>query len=146
MNGHYSIVERVGRLLNEAHMTLAVAESCTGGMLGNWLTEVPGSSRYFVGGVISYADSLKVSLLGVSPEIIKEFGAVSRESALAMARGVRTLTGANMGVSITGVAGPDGGSPAKPVGTTYVALCGPSFEEVEHRVWSGDSPPAARTQ
>jgi len=138
VNADYSFAERVGKLLNGARLTLAVAESCTGGMLGSRLTAVPGSSTYFLGGIISYADSAKESLLGVPAEVIREKGAVSAESAVAMAQGVRRLTGADLGVSITGVAGPGGGSDAKPVGTTYVALVGPSFERVEHQIWPGD--------
>jgi PncC family amidohydrolase len=107
-------------------------------MLGGWLTEVPGSSAYFLGGVIAYADSVKESLLGVPPGVIQEYGAVSAECALAMARGVRDLLGADLGVSITGVAGPGGGTEDKPVGTTYLAFVGPSSERVEHKVWHGD--------
>jgi nicotinamide-nucleotide amidase len=138
MNDQYLLAEQVGMLLVRTGMTLAVAESCTGGMLGGWLTAVPGSSAYFLGGVISYADAVKVSLLGVPVEVIREKGAVSAESALGMARGVRRLVGSDLGVSVTGVAGPGGGSDAKPVGTTYVALAGPPYERVEHRVWHGD--------
>jgi|SRR6266568_2319951 len=138
MNDEYSLAEEVGKRLIAAGMTLAVAESCTGGLLGAWLTAVPGSSAYFLGGVISYADAVKVSLLGVPAEVIREKGAVSAESALAMAKGVRRLLDADIAASITGVAGPSGGSEAKPVGTTYVALAAPSFERVEHRVWHGD--------
>jgi PncC family amidohydrolase len=138
MNGEYALAERVGKLLTDAGMTLVVAESCTGGMLGSWLTAVPGSSTYFLGGVISYADDIKVNMLGVPATVIRETGAVSAESALAMSQGVRTLLDADVGVSITGVAGPGGGSETKPVGTTYIALVGPSFERVEHRIWHGD--------
>jgi len=134
----YELVKRVGDLLVEARATLAVAESCTGGMLGGWLTAVPGSSVYFLGGVISYAASVKVSLLGVPPGVTLEYGAVSAECALAMALGVRKLVGADVGISITGVAGPGGGTEAKPVGTTFLALVGPSSERVEHKIWHGD--------
>ena len=138
MNADYSLAEQVGKLLNEAGLTLAVAESCTGGMLGEMLTAVPGSSTYFLGGVISYADSLKEQLLGVRAGLIREKGAVSAETALEMARGAQALIGADLGISITGVAGPGGGSESKPVGTTYIALIGPSFERIEHRIWPGD--------
>jgi PncC family amidohydrolase len=130
--------ERVGKLLTSARMTLAVAESCTGGMLGSWLTSVPGSSAYFLGGVLSYDDSIKVSLLRVPAQVIREQGAVSAESAIAMARGVREITGADLGLSITGVAGPGGGTDAKPVGTTFIALSDSSSERVEHKTWRGD--------
>ncbi len=138
MGDELALAERVGKLLNSASMTLAVAESCTGGMLGSWLTAVPGSSAYFLGGVISYDDSVKTSLLRVPTEVIRECGAVSAESALAMAQGVREITGADLGLSITGVAGPDGGTEAKPVGTTFLALADSSSERVKHRIWRGD--------
>jgi nicotinamide-nucleotide amidase len=138
MDSQFELAKRVGDLLREAGPTLAVAESCTGGMVGGWLTEVPGSSTYFLGGVISYADSVKTSLLRVPAETIQENGAVSAECALAMARGVRDLLRADLGVSITGVAGPGGGTEAKPVGTTFFALVDPSFERVEHTIWHGD--------
>lgn len=104
---------------------MAVAESCTGGMLGARLTEMPGSSRWFDGGVVSYADHVKRDVLGVDPGLIARHGAVSEEVACAMAEGARRVTGAQWGVSITGVAGPDGGSPQKPVGTVWVGLAGP---------------------
>lgn len=102
--------------------TIAVAESCTGGLLAARLTEVPGSSRVVLGGVIAYANSVKEQELGVSSEDIAEFGAVSEPVAIQMARGVRGMTGATIGVGITGVAGPDGGTPEKPVGTVWIAL------------------------
>jgi nicotinamide-nucleotide amidase len=102
--------------------TIAVAESCTGGLLGARLTEVPGSSRVVLGGVIAYANSVKEQELGVSAEDIAEHGAVSEPVAAQMARGVRGMTGATIGVGITGVAGPDGGTPEKPVGTVWIAV------------------------
>src|SRR6476661_1866843 len=95
VDADYSLAERAGELLIEAGLTLAVAESCTGGMLGSLLTAVPGSSTYFHGGVISYADSVKEKLLGVPAEVIRENGAVSADTALEMARGVRRLTTAD---------------------------------------------------
>jgi nicotinamide-nucleotide amidase len=102
--------------------TIAVAESCTGGLLGARLTEVPGSSRVVLGGVIAYANSVKEQELGVSAEDIAEHGAVSEPVAVQMARGVRGMTGATIGVGITGVAGPDGGTTEKPVGTVWIAV------------------------
>ncbi|MDZ7631626.1 MAG: competence/damage-inducible protein A [Gemmatimonadaceae bacterium] len=102
--------------------TIAVAESCTGGLLGARLTEVPGSSRVVLGGVIAYANAVKEQELGVSAEDLAEHGAVSDVVAVQMARGVRAMTGATIGVGITGVAGPDGGTPEKPVGTVWVAV------------------------
>jgi nicotinamide-nucleotide amidase len=102
--------------------TIAVAESCTGGLLGARLTEVPGSSRVVLGGVIAYANSVKEQELGVAAEDIEEHGAVSETVAVQMARGVRGMTGASIGVGITGIAGPDGGTEDKPVGTVWIAL------------------------
>jgi len=102
--------------------TIAVAESCTGGLLGARLTEVPGSSRVVLGGVIAYANSVKAQELGVAADDIEAYGAVSEPVAAQMARGVRGMTGATIGVGITGVAGPDGGTPEKPVGTVWIAI------------------------
>ncbi|MBI4747774.1 MAG: competence/damage-inducible protein A [Acidobacteria bacterium] len=102
--------------------TIATAESCTGGLLAMRLTEVPGSSNYFLQGVVSYSNQSKTDLLGVSPELIETQGAVSPEVAEAMARGIKQRSGATIGVGITGIAGPDGGSPEKPVGLVYIGL------------------------
>ncbi|MBF6614279.1 MAG: CinA family protein [Chloroflexi bacterium] len=127
-----------GELLKAAGMTLAVAESCTGGLLGGRLTGVAGSSAYFLGGVIAYNDSVKTALLNVPAALIAEHGAVSDASAGAMAIGVRSLTKADMGISITGVAGPGGGTPEKPVGATYVGVAGPEGVRVNYFLWQGD--------
>jgi nicotinamide-nucleotide amidase len=112
----------VGDMLVDKGMTLAVAESCTGGLLGGRITGVPGSSRYFRGGVIAYANEVKIDLLRVPKEMLDSVGAVSAETAEAMAAGVRRLTGATIGVAVTGVAGPDGGTADKPVGTVFIGL------------------------
>lgn len=112
----------VGRILTENRATIAVAESCTGGLLAERLTNVPGSSVYFLGGVVCYSNDLKSRLVHVPPALIETKGAVSPEVALALADGVRKLTGARLGIGITGVAGPGGGSPEKPVGLVYVGL------------------------
>jgi nicotinamide-nucleotide amidase len=106
-------------------LTLATAESCTGGLVAARLTGIPGSSRVFRGGVVAYSDEVKRSELGVSPELLERHGAVSPEVAAAMARGARARLGADVAVSVTGVAGPGGGTPAKPVGLVYLHVEGP---------------------
>jgi nicotinamide-nucleotide amidase len=108
-------------LCRERRLTLAVAESCTGGLLGARLTAIPGSSDVVIGGVIAYANALKVSLLGVPTTALAEQGAVSEPVVLAMASGARAATGASVGVAITGIAGPGGGTEEKPVGTVWIA-------------------------
>ncbi|MBK1987095.1 competence/damage-inducible protein A [Sphaerospermopsis aphanizomenoides BCCUSP55] len=118
----------VGKLLRSQGETLAVAESCTGGGLGQMLTETPGSSDYFWGGVISYDNSVKVGLLGVNPEDLEQFGAVSTTVAAQMAVGVKTRLSTTWGLSITGIAGPAGGTQTKPVGLVYIGLAGPGDE------------------
>lgn len=115
----------VGRLLTEADETLGVAESCTGGGLGSMLTTVPGSSDYFLGGVISYDNSVKVSVLGVKSSDLYSLGAVSKAVAIQMAAGVRSLLSTSWGLSITGIAGPGGGTDTKPVGLVYIGLAKP---------------------
>jgi nicotinamide-nucleotide amidase len=112
----------VCKLLKEARLKIAVAESCTGGLLGKLLTDVPGSSEYVLGGVISYANSLKIGLLGVDEQVLKEQGAVSEEVARAMAEGVLRKTAADVAVAVTGIAGPGGGTEQKPVGTVCFAI------------------------
>jgi PncC family amidohydrolase len=124
--------------LARAGLTLAVAESCTGGLVGDLVTNVSGSSAYFLGGVIAYNDRLKMDMLGVPPEVIREHGAVSAECARLMASGVRARTGADLALSVTGIAGPGGATPTKPVGTVYIALAGEAVEQVEHHIWDGD--------
>ncbi len=128
----------VGDLLRERQATLAVAESCTGGLLGARLTSVPGSSQYFSGGFITYSNSLKREMLGVPVATLERFGAVSPETAEAMAAGARERTGATYALSITGVAGPDGGTEEKPVGLVYLGIAGPEGTAVTHRRFSGD--------
>jgi nicotinamide-nucleotide amidase len=112
----------VGRLLREQGRTLAVAESCTGGMIAEQITEVPGASAWFLGGVVAYANAAKSELLGVPPALIERHGAVSDEVARAMAEGARARFGADLAVATTGISGPDGGTPEKPVGSVHVAL------------------------
>ncbi|MCU0541151.1 MAG: competence/damage-inducible protein A [Oscillatoriaceae cyanobacterium Prado104] len=123
-----TLASTVGKLLLLAGETLSVAESCTGGGLGAMLTGVAGSSRYFLGGIISYDDRVKEALLNVSPQDLAEFGAVSHQVAKQMAAGVRDRLNTDWGLSITGIAGPGGGTDAKPVGLVYIGLAGPSGE------------------
>jgi nicotinamide-nucleotide amidase len=118
--------------------TLAVAESCTGGMIAQRITSVPGSSRSFLGGAIVYADQLKSAFAGVSPELIATKGAVSAEVAEALANGIRLRTGATLGLGITGIAGPTGATESKPVGLVYIALADPARTEVMDRTFRGD--------
>ncbi len=115
----------VGDLLRDNDKTLCVAESCTGGQLGQLVTSVSGSSAYFVGGLVAYANEIKIELLGVPSEILQQHGAVSEECAIAMARGARGSFGTDFALSITGTAGPEGGTDDKPVGTTYIGLASP---------------------
>jgi len=126
----------VGRLLVAGGLTLAVAESCTGGLIGHRLTEVPGSSSYVDRAVVCYSDRAKTELLGVPEDLIRRHGAVSAEVAAAMATGVRVRSGVSLGLSVTGIAGPGGGSDAKPVGLVYVGLAagGDPLHSAEQRV------------
>jgi nicotinamide-nucleotide amidase len=127
--------EMVARGLSAAGQTVAVAESCTGGGLGARLTSLPGSSGYVLGGVISYADEVKRDVLGVDAALLRLHGAVSEPVAEAMAAGARALAGSDWALSITGVAGPGGGTPEKPVGLVYVGLAGPAGVAArEHRL------------
>ncbi|MBK9046468.1 MAG: competence/damage-inducible protein A [Bacteroidetes bacterium] len=116
----------VGKLLIEKNQTLAVAESCTGGYVSHLITSVPGSSTYYIGSTISYANEVKTRFLGVSPAVIAEKGAVSEEVAKAMAEGVRSTLGSTWAISTTGIAGPGGGTAEKPVGTVWIGLAGPN--------------------
>ena len=124
--------------LRSAGATVAVAESCTGGLLGARLTERPGSSEYFLGGVISYANQLKMDLVGVPPGMLAQYGAVSEEVAGAMAEGVRAAARADYGLAVTGVAGPDGGTPEKPVGLVYVGCARADGTRVVRGHYPGD--------
>jgi nicotinamide-nucleotide amidase len=118
--------------------TLAVAESCTGGMLAARITSISGSSRYFLGGAVVYSNELKTLLAGVPAELIAAHGAVSREVAISLAEGIRERTGATFGIGITGIAGPGGGTPEKPVGLVFVALADEKDAQVVERRFPGD--------
>jgi len=117
-----SLEIQIGNLLRQKGLKLATAESCTGGLIGHRITDIPGSSDYYLGGVVAYAYEAKVAVLGVSWETLQRHGAVSRETVLEMARGARTLLGADIAVSVSGIAGPGGATPDKPVGTTWFGL------------------------
>jgi nicotinamide-nucleotide amidase len=130
--------EVVGRRLAVTGFTLAVAESCTGGLIAQRLTSVPGSSKYFIEGCVTYANESKVRLLGVDKKLIKEFGAVSQQVARDMARGVRHRAKTDFGLAVTGIAGPDGGTEEKPVGLVYVALADDAHTEHRKLTLPGD--------
>jgi len=125
------LVERVGELLAARQWSLSVAESATGGLLSHWITRVSGSSRFFTGGLIAYANEVKVDLLKVRTEDLFRWGAVSAVVGLDMAEGVRQALHTDVGIGITGIAGPTGATPTKPVGLYYLGLAWPG----ERRVW-----------
>jgi PncC family amidohydrolase len=128
----------IGELLMRSHLTLAVAESCTGGLLSHLVTNVPGSSEYYLGGVTAYANDAKMHILGVQLSTLERFGAVSRETVLEMARGVRLLLHADIGISTSGIAGPGGGILEKPVGLTWIGFSLESGENALKYYWQGD--------
>ena len=127
-----------GEYLKARGLRLAVAESCTGGLMGHRLTNVPGSSDYFVGGITAYSYEAKHRLLDVSWETLNRLGAVNRETVLQMARGARQALGADIAISVSGIAGPGGGTPSKPVGLTWIGLSAPGYEDAWWFVWQGD--------
>ncbi len=137
--GAQTLEEVVGERLKERDQTVALAESCTGGMIASKLTNIPGCSAYFERGVVSYSNAAKMSLLDVSPNVIEKYGAVSAETAVAMAEGVRWIAQTTYGLSVTGIAGPDGGTQDKPVGLVYIALASEQGKTQWHRyTFEGD--------
>ena len=128
----------IGDLLRARGLKLATAESCTGGLVGDRITNIPGSSDYYLGGVVAYAYEAKVALLGVSWGTLAQYGAVSRETVLEMARGARKALGADIAVSISGIAGPGGGLPKKPVGTIWTGLSAPEGDWARIHLFNGD--------
>jgi PncC family amidohydrolase len=128
----------LGNLLRARNLKLAVAESCTGGLLADRITNVPGSSDYFIGGVVAYAYEAKVALVHVSWDTLRKYGAVSRETVIEMARGVRTALGTDIGIGISGIAGPGGGLPDKPVGTAWIGLSATGGDWARQFIWQGD--------
>jgi PncC family amidohydrolase len=133
-----NISSEILRLFIDKQKSLALAESCTGGMVQQILTDIPGSSRYFKGGVVAYSNEVKVDILKVSPNTLSRFGAVSRETAREMAVGIKTGLGTDIGASVTGVAGPQGGTEDKPVGTVWFAVADESKIITEKQIFSGD--------
>lgn len=129
---------QVGELLRQHKLSLATAESCTGGLIGHRLTNVAGSSDYYLGGIIAYANSVKMKQLGIQADTLALYGAVSRETALAMASGVRGELHADIGLSVSGIAGPGGGSPEKPVGLVWIGLSTSGYEQAWRYHWQGD--------
>jgi PncC family amidohydrolase len=134
----HDLAERLQAICLARGLTVVTAESCTGGLVAHELTEIPGSSGYFLGGIVAYADATKRTGLGVPAELIERHGAVSAQVARSMAEGARQRLGADLAVAVTGIAGPAGGTEAKPVGLTYVAACGPGTGEVRRFNWPGD--------
>lgn len=132
--------EVVGELLLESGLRIGLAESCTGGLIAARLTNIPGSSNYFMGGVVSYSNEMKVKVLGVPEGILDRHGAVSKETAAAMAGGIRRLAGTDLGLAVTGIAGPGGGTPAKPAGLVYIALAAPDSACCRQYRFPGERP------
>jgi PncC family amidohydrolase len=132
------LARRAGAACRTHHARLGTAESCTGGLIGHLITEVPGSSDYFAGALVTYADEVKVGLADVPAEVLEAHGAVSAQVARAMAEGARRRLGVDIALAVTGVAGPDGGTAAKPVGLTYVAIADADGDDVRRYVWDGD--------
>ena len=133
-----TLEELLGDIFRQRKLTLAAAESCTGGLIADRITNVPGSSEYFYGAVVAYAYEAKVSLLNVSWDTLQAYGAVSRETVLEMARGTRNVLKTDIAVSVSGIAGPGGGLPDKPVGTTWIGLSTPEGNWARKFIWDGD--------
>ena len=131
--GDVTLEEVVGRLLLAKKQTLALAESCTGGFISHRITRIAGSSAYYFGGAVTYANEAKVKFLGVEPATLEKHGAVSEQTALEMSQGIRERTGATISLAVTGIAGPGGGSPEKPVGTVWLSIAGPRSHQA--RLW-----------
>lgn len=132
------LAERLQRACLAASASVALAESCTGGMVAETLTAIPGSSGYVLGGIVSYSDAAKRDLLGVDEAVLAAHGAVSAQVARAMAEGARARFGATLAASVTGIAGPDGGTDEKPVGLTYIGIADGAGVDVRRFVWRGD--------
>lgn len=133
-----TLAEVVARLLTDKGLTLATAESCTGGLIAKMITDIPGSSKFFLEGFVTYSNEAKIVRLDLDSGLIERYGAVSEEVACAMAEGVRKISGASIGIGVTGIAGPDGGTPEKPVGLVYLAYSDASHTEHKRRIFGPD--------
>ena len=133
-----TLEQRAGVALKDKGWTLALGESCTGGLIAHRITDVPGSSDYFLGGIMAYSNPVKERLLGVNSETLQAVGAVSEETAREMAQGASQSIGSDVGISVTCIAGPGGGTDEKPVGLTYIGASTPDGEWVERHVFQGD--------
>ena len=134
-----AIAQQLIDTLAERGLTLATAETDTGGLIGHWITDIAGCSKVWIGGAAPYHNSPKIDLIGVSRDLLREHGSVSEEAAVAMARGVRDTLNADIGVAETGITGPTGGSPSRPVGTVWFACVGPGDRvRAERQVWDSD--------
>ena len=134
----HSLERMIGKLLLQRGWRIALGESCTGGLVGHRITQVPGSSQYLLGGVIAYSNYAKQTLLRVSPQTLAAHGAVSEQTALEMAIGARRVLAAEVGLSVTGIAGPGGGTQEKPVGLTWFAVSTPNGDRTACNIWPGD--------
>ena len=132
------MLEKIAKLLKEKGYTISTAESCTGGLIGHMLTNVPGSSEYYKGGIISYSNEAKICLLGVRHDTLSKYGAVSEQVAYEMADGIKRKLDTNLAIATTGIAGPGGGSEEKPVGLVYIALANPYSIEVKEFRFEGE--------
>lgn len=133
-----TLEDLVAKLLREKNQTLAVAESCTGGLISHRLTNIPGISEFLERGIVSYSNTAKIGVLGVDPEIIAQYGAVSKETALAMAKGVKEISKTSLGLAVTGIAGPTGGSEEKPVGLVFISLFTGQGGQYQRYIFPGD--------
>ncbi|HEC77459.1 MAG TPA: CinA family protein [Thermoplasmatales archaeon] len=132
------MMEKIAELLKKKKFWIATAESCTSGLVAHNLTNVPGSSEYFKGGVVAYSNEIKIKVLGVKKETLEKFGAVSHQTAYEMAHGVKNLMNVDIAISTTGIAGPGGGTPEKPVGLVYIGLATPDGVETRKFIFEGN--------
>lgn len=132
-----TIEANIGKILADKQLTIALAESCTGGLITSRITDVSGSSDYLMGSIVCYTNQIKTDFVGVTPQILTDYGAVSQETALLMATGIRQKFATNIGMGITGIAGPTGATPTKPVGTVYIAIDGPAGIQCQHYTFDG---------